>query len=47
VAQNKHLITAFLTKDGKDVFQELHKYLPGVRIADKERCGYYLATVIF
>jgi hypothetical protein len=47
VAQNKHLITAFLTKDGKDVFQELHKYLPGVRIADKERFGYYLATVIF
>ncbi|NWF73574.1 MAG: hypothetical protein HXY51_11115 [Nitrospirae bacterium] len=47
VAQNKRLITAFLTKNGKDVFQELQKQLPGVRIADKERGAHYLATVIF
>ena len=47
VAQNKRLITVLLTKNAKDVFHELQKHLPGVRIADTERFGYYLATVIF
>ena len=47
MAQNKRLITTFLTKNGKDVFQELQRHLPGIWIADTERLGYHLATVLF